>query len=58
MNALGETTFAVNGTGSDAPSKETDTASSSNAKGLFWKVLTVIRLKCAARGPTRGPPPG
>mgnify|MGYP006966867631 CR=1 FL=1 len=45
MNALGEKTFASQETESDAPSKETTGDSAANTKGLFWKILTVIRFE-------------
>ncbi len=45
MNEFGKTTFAPKETGTDAPSKESATASAGGTKGLFWKILTVIRFE-------------
>lgn len=45
MSVPGETTIAAGGTESDPPSSDTRATASRDSKGIFWKVLTVIRFE-------------
>jgi len=45
MNAPGETTAAAKGTEPAAPALESNAAAARDTKGLFWKILTVIRFE-------------